>query len=465
VAKVNCVAESALCTRWKVQGFPGLRFGHPADFAAGRSGEDVTGGPRSAEALLAWLNARLGQEWTLQVPAAAAGQAAPPPTQQLPPLATFPPPPVVPESGSAAVASARLDLGDAELATLLSFEYAVSGALLTAQRRDDFALWLRLLAAAHPVGACAAGAAALAEALPEAWPPGSDAPEALKRFRPCGVDRPRPAWGACAGSSQGSRGYSCGLWTLLHALAARVEPEHGAPLWLAGARAFVGSFFTCTDCASHFLARCEQTDTRTLTFGRGGSAAVAQLWAWRVHNEVNARLAVEEGATPADPAFPKRPWPSSLVCPECSCATNEGHFFHAPRNGCPNPSQAHDGLDWNEDGVLLYLARVYGPTPAEVRRGARGWDPFGINAVRGGRLLEQHEPESPLSLRGAPGGLPPALFIALCALSPVAAYAAFQRSTGKAPRLLRALARLLKRDRKSRLASLASLNGQGLKTV
>ena len=106
-----------------------------------------------------------------------------------------------------------MDLNDVELATLLSIEYAVQSNSLRADTRQDFELWLALLAAAHPIASCAAGAAALAEALPDVWPAGQDAPPSLSRFRPCGVDRPRPQqWGACRGATPDSRGYSCGLW-------------------------------------------------------------------------------------------------------------------------------------------------------------------------------------------------------------------------------------------------------------
>jgi hypothetical protein len=158
------------------------------------------------------------RQWTWEAPVAeaAAVEAAayPPPPVAVPAAAPYPAPPVsdpLAARGAESVA-ARMDFGDAELATVLAFEFAVTGGLLTQPRRADFASWLSLLAVAHPVPACKAGAAALADALPEAWPEGGDAPARLGRFRPCGVDRRRPAWGACAGSSADTRGYSCGVW-------------------------------------------------------------------------------------------------------------------------------------------------------------------------------------------------------------------------------------------------------------
>jgi hypothetical protein len=148
------------------------------------------------------------RQWTWDVPAEEA--------EVVPIQLSYPAPPVVAggvEEGTLQPSTSRMDLGDVELATLLSIEYAVQGNLLRAATREDFQTWLALLAAAHPLPSCAAGAAALAEALPDVWPADQDAPPSLNRFKPCGVDRPRPSeWGACRGSTPDSRGYSCGLW-------------------------------------------------------------------------------------------------------------------------------------------------------------------------------------------------------------------------------------------------------------
>ena len=473
VATIDCVGQAKLCQRFGVRGYPTLRFGHPPDFLGAGTGVDVDGAPRTAEAVLTWINAKLVQcaprrfslrhpsaahaglarrQFTWDAPAAAPVQAAvayPPPPEASGsdtavaalPVDAYPPPPV---SGGAP--ATRLDLGDAELATVLSFEYAVTGGLLTANKRGDFDTWVRLLASAHPVAACRAGAEALHAALPDAWPAGQDAPAKLARFRPCGVGRPRPAWGACAGSSPGLRGYSCGLWTLLHALAARAEPTHGGGEWLAGARAFVGSFFTCTDCSKHFMERTAAADVSALRAGRGAPARQAALWAWRVHNEVNARLAGEEAASGGgDPAAPKRPWPPQALCGDCACA--------APA-GCERtwPGAPGGGL-WDEAAVERFLASYYGPTAGEDDTAG---DPFGLGGPNGsggraktrekklpaaatapgkrsGRALDaQDEEATTLVMHAAPGGLRPLTFILLCAAAPVGAYLAYVISSARA---------------------------------
>lgn len=61
VTTVDCVAQQKLCARFKVAGFPTLRFGHPADFLGSGQGTSIDSGPRTAETLLAWVNAKLGR--------------------------------------------------------------------------------------------------------------------------------------------------------------------------------------------------------------------------------------------------------------------------------------------------------------------------------------------------------------------------------------------------------------------
>jgi hypothetical protein len=382
-----------------------------------------------------------------------------------------------------------MDVSDVELATLLAFEYAADGGLLTAARRSDFLLWTHLLAAAHPLPSCQAGARSLYAHFDAHWPQGHDAPAALHHFAPCG-DRPRPAaWGACAGSVEGARGYSCGLWTLLHALAEGVDEQVGGSLWHGGAKAYVGSFFACDDCRAHFVERLSHGDVAALAEPKGSTRRLAALWAWRIHNEVNARLAGEEGAAPADPQHPKQSWPSDALCPSCACQTASHceHFL---------PEGPGGGL-WDEDHVSGFLTSFYGPQHGTEA----AWDPFGLGeavpsvetaavlearirtvetaqqahlhnehlherqrgiasglhetvghvlrgrqlvdpplprfsgagapGMKGGRAMDAHDSQQPLSAaHHALGGVPTPLFVLLCALAPVAAYAALQACCG-----------------------------------
>jgi hypothetical protein len=227
-------------------------------------------------------------------------------------------------------------------------------------------------------------------------------------------------------------------------------------------RMLQGSFFTCEDCSKHFMARTAQPDVSALRAGGGARGPVTALWAWRVHNEVNARLAGEEAAGGGgDAAFPKRPWPQPGTCPSCACTRADGCARTWP--GAPG------GALWDEAAVEGFLDRYYGPHPSDPP--ADAWDPFGLVGGSGGddrgghaaagsrgageekagrqrhahghgrngregkhgdkagkklrgRALDAHDVTAEtLRLHGAPGGLRPLTFIALCAAAPVGAYA------------------------------------------
>ena len=201
------------------------------------------------------------------------------------------------------------------------------------------------------------------------------------------------------------------------------------------------------------MERTSASDIASLAAGRGGSAPSAVLWAWRIHNEVNARLALEDGKAAGnatgvalgDDAHPKRPWPGLECCPACACASPRGCRHTRP--GGPG------GQLWDEDAVQVFLARFYG-TEEQAAAGGE-WDPFGRarvaadgeaaaarkkgrqssrrrrhgDAPRSGRILDQHEPEGALSLHAAPGGWSPLAFILMCALAPVALYALYVSAT------------------------------------
>ena len=48
-------------------------------------------------------------------------------------------------------------------------------------------------------------------------------------------------WDECKGSKPGRRGYTCGLWMLLHSLAANTQPEHsGGAFWMTAVRCDCG---------------------------------------------------------------------------------------------------------------------------------------------------------------------------------------------------------------------------------
>lgn len=102
-------------------------------------------------------------------------------------------------------------------------------------------------------------------------------------------------WAGCRGSTPESRGYTCGLWQLLHALAARLPDEANAgAVWLAAVKGFIGNYFQCSECAKHFMAHASKEEALAVASRRD-----AALWAWRTHNIVSARRARLAGAKPA----------------------------------------------------------------------------------------------------------------------------------------------------------------------
>ena len=51
-------------------------------------------------------------------------------------------------------------------------------------------------------------------------------------------------YGGCKGSREGTRGYTCGLWLLLHSLAAHVKPEASGGAFFMASLRFAPPFHT-----------------------------------------------------------------------------------------------------------------------------------------------------------------------------------------------------------------------------
>lgn len=139
-------------------------------------------------------------------------------------------------------------------------------------------------------------------------------------------------WSVCGvsvstkGKDQG-HGYTCGLWLLMHFLtvAAAREGEGAAEAVLvqASIRATISQLFTCSACRTHFLRafddcsfnRCAQPNSPldpTLALPR------LQLWLYRLHNAVTARILVEKGGSYPETAALRKDarqvlWPDAQV--------------------------------------------------------------------------------------------------------------------------------------------------------
>jgi thiol oxidase len=210
--------------RYNVRAYPHVLFGTAAQFKlktkAATSGLEALTPftPRTAERMVEMVGERTG---------AATHKLAPQSAQQSSgnddgTNANNPTPPSSNEVVAAAAAAAAsdpnaADLEDIEHATVLAFEQMSSPALLVPESRGAFLEFTKLLAVAHPLRACKQGAQELVTAFQAVWPEhGKDLAEVqrnLANFRVCGDGHKAPlTWRACAGSEEGKRGYTCGLW-------------------------------------------------------------------------------------------------------------------------------------------------------------------------------------------------------------------------------------------------------------
>ena len=158
---------------------------------------------------------------------------------------------------------------------------------------------------------------------------------AAKTFTPCGRVK-APEWNDCKPSSpnSSSRGYTCGVWMLLHATALRskeLDKHQGGHVWYdAFVNGFIRNFFNCLECREHFLKMAEETKGFEIE-----TPEEIAFWIWRRHNDVNERLATE-GDPAGDPEYPKQQWPDVQSCAKCR----------------------HTDGSWNDDNVLKFL-QVY----------------------------------------------------------------------------------------------------------
>jgi len=249
--------------------------------------------------------------------------------------------------------------GDVTIATIEMFEYLKSQTVLsTRAAREALVAWLRLLQASHLVPVCADGAGEALRVLERAWPVDADAivdMDAWRAVRVCGENEVLRPYVSCLGSTPETRGYTCGLWMLLHSTSVRM-PEGGdggdggdgerGLAWLGVVEGYIRHFFQCADCAEHFLESLGGADAKAVRSKRD-----AVLWLWRTHNAVNERLVREDaaGTNPQDPVYKHVQWPVREVC-----------------GGC------YDGRGaWDEDGGWEFVyAQYYGRGTATGRVGA-----------------------------------------------------------------------------------------------
>jgi hypothetical protein len=342
-------------------------------------------------------------------------------------------------------------------ATALALHFALDSAR-TAEQRASFFAFLDILSPPlqsgsagggifDPEGACAGSLVELRRQLEGHWPEGAvwggrASVEALeRRWRLCG--RPwadwRGGWQDCQGLWPHTRGYSCGLWTVFHAAAARAPAtlpraagqgtgKRGsaatgsaatgsaatpARAVVEGVRGFVANFFDCPECQRHFEDICEDS----VDAGRCPleTRADGMLFLWRAHNRVNRRIRAQRGESIVlDPTSTHEVWPPPALCPACRRAEAEAEAMLADA-GAPPPGVVKDvgaapDDAFDEKRVAAFLLSFYG---APARPPARGGAPAaqkragasgsGLPAPRPGDETEPATRRKARALRGADG--------------------------------------------------------------
>lgn len=108
-------------------------------------------------------------------------------------------------------------------------------------QRDAFVAFWNLVRTSHPAQQCRWGAAGLIRKLKGWWPPEAGAgwvpPPEMEALDICGGPSagsmgrlPPGQYFSCRGSTPATRGYTCGLWMLLHSLAAGCDHRKPEPL-------------------------------------------------------------------------------------------------------------------------------------------------------------------------------------------------------------------------------------------
>ena len=382
VFSVDCVAERDMCHAFHIRGYPTVLFGTLAQFKAEKEKENAGAlaklAARAARDVLDAIGKETGGSYALRSEAHTAEARATEARAKAAAAAG-----VKEKEGGAETKATkareppRADLLDVAVATARAFGEMTSPALLRPETRPAFFGFVDLLASAHPLRVCVDGARAIVNAFDELWP-AEDGDMAgvrarLAEARVCGdgldalfaktaptvstsetgkagtnagsgsqsrddaLVRAHP-WRSCAGSVEGTRGYTCGLWTLLHTLAARAPGPEGGAAWFEKTTGWIEHFFPCDDCRAHFLAMAAEVPRGEIVTARD-----AQLWLWRAHNEVNARLAAREargeGAGSGDPAFPKAQWPAYAACEACREVA----------------AGANEAVRWDEEAVAAFL--------------------------------------------------------------------------------------------------------------
>ena len=373
IARVDCVANGVLCNGLLVRAYPTIYWGSLestvavlgaiAEGKVGRRPElvapaglsKVSG--RTSQALLSHIAAHVPAYKMSE--SAAKGVAAATPGKH------------TAGAHASGTSPTRPSLSDMEKAAVLSVAHAfeLRSNLATAGARLALLGWLYTLWQLHPSERCRVGALRMHRELAAQDAASASYGAALDRLAGWHVcrdeieaDDSQNSWEACRPSVVGYRGYTCALWTLLHAMSVRTTFGEGGLSgrgFLDAVEAYIGHFFSCESCREHFLAETAKED-----FKRVETEDEAVLWLWEVHNRVNERLAAVEKGGSGDPQFPKVQFPTPEECERADVGR------------CKDRAGA-----WLTQGVVAFLKGYYRVDDDRASAGVAGLNPRARRAV------------------------------------------------------------------------------------
>ncbi|KAK9276798.1 hypothetical protein L1049_006334 [Liquidambar formosana] len=339
MTRVDCASKinTKLCDKFSVGHYPMLLWGPPSKFVSGsweprqdKSEIKIIDDGRTADRLLNWINKQMGSSYGLDD-----GKFE---NEHL-------------SSNLSDPEQIVRAVYDVEEATSTAFDIIVEHKMIKSDTRASLIKFLQLSVAHHPSRRCRKGSAEVLVNFDDLCP--SDMWSAnkqeivgngkgvLRNFQICGKEVPRGYWMFCRGSKNDTRGFSCGLWVLLHSLSVRIEDGESQFAFTATCD-FIHNFFICEECREHFYEMCSSV---TSPFNKTRDFA---LWLWSAHNKVNERLMKEEAnLETGDPKFPKIIWPPKQLCSSC--------YF--PRSRKNNGTSQ---IDWDQDEVFKFLTHYYG---------------------------------------------------------------------------------------------------------
>ncbi|XP_024993938.1 sulfhydryl oxidase 2-like isoform X1 [Cynara cardunculus var. scolymus] len=342
MTRVDCAnkVNINLCDKFSISHYPSLFWGPPSKFVGGgwdgkseKSEIHPIDDGRTADRLLKWINTRLGSSYSFE-------------DEKYKNDALL-------QSNVSDPGQIARAVYDVEESTSVAFDIIMEHKMIKPDTRATLIKFMQLMVAHHPSRRCRMGSADILVSFDDLYP--SRMWSASKheyengtrhglqgKFNICGKEVPRGYWMFCRGSKNDTRGFSCGLWVLLHSLSVRVEDGESQMAFTTTCD-FIHQFFICEECRQHFHSMCSRVSTPF------SSTRDFVLWLWTTHNEVNKRLKKEEASLETgDPKFPKAIWPSKRLCPTCYASQNQ--------------NEESSSIDWDLDEVFKFLGNYYGKT-------------------------------------------------------------------------------------------------------